>query len=159
MATSASWLDYETGDGGSEIVRVAPARQNAFAVRPLPNEDVALWIKSIDNSRVAPQRDPEVRNACWRLITICSLSVALVVGLLLPSAYGLLAGYQLQTLDEEQQELLKQRELLKLDVARKESPQQLEKWAEIHGLKEPPPAQVVYLSPADDGSLALNVNR
>jgi hypothetical protein len=159
MATSASWLDGDTADGGSEMTRVAPPRKNAFVVRPLPNEDVALWIKSIDNSRVAPQKDPRVRNACWRLITISSLSVAVVVGLLLPSAYGLLASYQLQTLDQEQRELLKERELLKLEVAKRESPQQLEEWAEAHGLKQPPPTQVVYLQPADDGSLALNVSR
>jgi hypothetical protein len=131
-------------------------REDAFTVRPLPNEDVALWIKSIDNSRVRPQRDPETRSACLRFITMSSVSMALVIGLLLPNAYGLLAGYQLDRLQKERNQLRYERDLLRNEQAQLESPKNLAQWAKEYGLKPPAPEQVVYLPPADDKSLALN---
>ena len=76
-------------------------RLGHFALRALPNEDIALWVKSIDNSRVAQQRDPQVSGALWRYIGGAVAAVVLVVGLLLPGAYGWLAGYQLNKLEKE----------------------------------------------------------
>jgi hypothetical protein len=134
----------------------AHLREEAFTVRALPNEDVALWIKSIDNSRVRPQRDPETRSACLRFITMSSLSMAMVIGLLLPNAYGLLAGYQLARLQRERNELRYERDLLRNEQAQLESPKTLDEWAKEYGLKPPSPEQVVYLPPANDESLALN---
>ena len=131
-------------------------REDAFTVRPLPNEDVALWIKSIDNSRVRPQRDPEVRKACVRFITMSSVSMLLAIMLVLPNAYGVLAGYQLNRLQKEHNALRKERDLLLNAQAELESPKTLTQWANEYGLKAPAPEQVVYLPPADDKSLALN---
>jgi hypothetical protein len=160
MATLASWLDRAMGLSGRESNLPVPGgahmREDAFTVRPLPNEDVALWIKSIDNSRVRPQRDPEVRKACVRFITMSSVSMFLAILLFLPNAYGVLAGYQLGRLQKEHTALRKERDLLRNQQAELESPKTLAKWAQEYGLKPPAPEQVVYLPPAEDESLAMN---
>ncbi len=83
--------------------------------------------------------------------------MALVVGLLLPGAYGWLAGYQLNSLEKERGELLAKRELLKLEQARAESPKQLELWAAEHSMKAPDTRRVVYLQSNKDHSVAMKV--
>ena len=141
---------------GKALVR--SQRQGHYALRALPNEDIALWVKSIDNSRVAKQHDPKVHGDLWRYIGGAVAAVALVVGLLLPGAYGWLAGYQLSALEKEHKELLEQHELLKLEQARTEGPKQLEQWAAEHGMKAPDSHRMVYLHPTGDRSLAMKAN-
>jgi hypothetical protein len=136
---------------------VKSTRQGHYALRALPNEDIALWVKSIDNSRVERQAEAGAHSDLWRFIGGAVAAVALVVGLLLPGAYSWLAGYQLSALERQQKELLDQRELLKLEQARAESPKQLEVWAEQHGMKAPDSRRVVYLRPAGDRSVAMKV--
>ena len=86
MATLAGWMQ----DNEANLpVKLGDYDQQDSFVRALPNEDVCLWIKTIDNSRVVRHADPKVRNACWRFIGIASVVVLLVVGQLLPAAYRL----------------------------------------------------------------------
>jgi len=152
MATMAQWME---GDEANLPVRLGDGgRQDSF-VRALPNEDVCLWIKTIDNSRVARHADPKVRNACWRFIGIASIVVVLVVGQLLPAAYRLLAGYQLNRLEKQHAELMELRRTLQLDNAVLRSPQNLERLAKAHGMK-PAPSRVHDIAPANEESLALN---
>ena len=152
MATMAQWME---GDEANLPVRLGDGgRQDSF-VRALPNEDVCLWIKTIDNSRVARHADPKVRNACWRFIGIASIVVLLVVGQLLPAAYRLLAGYQLSRLEKQHTELMELRRTLQLDNAVLRSPQNLERLAKAHGMK-PAPGRVHDIAPANEESLALN---
>jgi hypothetical protein len=159
MAALASWIGKGIGTNGEErgsTLTPAPrATGGRYHLRALPNEDVALWVKQVDNSRVAPQRDPQVRSACWRYISTSALAVALVVGLLLPGAYNWLAGYRMNALNRERQQLVDQQEMLKHDIARIESPAQLELWAQELGLKAPDARRIVYLRPANDHSLAM----
>jgi hypothetical protein len=113
-------------------------------------------VKAIDNSKVVRQADPRLLEACWRFISVASLVVILVVGLLLPHAYGMLAGYQLHKLQKEHETLLRQREALELDETRLLSPRRLEELAALQAYVDPPPEKVVYLGPQDDRSLAMN---
>ncbi len=141
--------------GPAQQAVVRSERKGTFALRALPNEDIALWVKAIDNSRVSRQLDTGVRNDLWRFIGGAVAAVALVVGLLLPGAYSWLAGYQLSSLERQHKEQLEQRELLKLEQARAESPKQLQKWAEEHGMKAPDSRRQVYLRPSSDRSVAM----
>jgi len=152
MATLAQWM--EGGEANLPVRLDEYERQDCF-VRALPNEDVCLWIKTIDNSRVARHADPKVRNACWRFIGIASIVVLLVVGQLLPAAYRLLAGYQLNRLEKQHAELMDQRRTLQLDNAVLRSPRNLERLAKLHGMK-PAPRRVHDIAVAGGESLAMN---
>ena len=78
----------------------------------------------------------------------------LLVALLWPNVYGMLAGYRIEALKGEQQRLLAERASLELDEARLLSPEKLEELARTQAFIDPAPDQVVYLPPAADGSLA-----
>jgi hypothetical protein len=156
MATLPSWLD-RMANGGEDArapVKCGRSGESAFQVRALPNEDVCLWIKTIDNSRVSRHADPKLRTAAWRLIGIASAVSVLVVGLLLPAAYKMLAGYHLGRLENEHRELLLERRQLELDASVLRSQENLERLAKVHQMK-PAPGKVHYLA-VDGEALALN---
>lgn len=152
MATLAQWME---GNGNKLPVRLGEQdRQDCF-VRALPNEDVCMWLKTIDNSRVVRHVDPTVRKACWRFIGIASAAVALVVGLLLPAALRVMAGYQLGRLEKQHGDLMEERRTLLFANTILRSPQNLERLAKLHGMK-PSLARVHDLTPVAEGALALN---
>ena len=48
--------------------------EDRYEVPAFPNEDVYLYVKHIDNSRVLREADPAARAICWRLIGSSLLS-------------------------------------------------------------------------------------
>src|SRR5262245_59747795 len=72
----------------------APRMAAAAPLRAFANEDIYFFVKRIDNSRVVRQADPKAGGVCWRMIGSVGVAALLLIGVLLPSAYGLLAGYQ-----------------------------------------------------------------
>src|SRR6266404_493481 len=90
-------------------------RTNATApLRAFANEDIHFFVKRIDNRRVVRQADPKAGGVCWRMIGSVGVAALLLIGVLLPSAYGLLAGYQIQSLREEAKRLATQQASLEL---------------------------------------------
>src|SRR6202166_746336 len=77
----------------------------AVPVRAFANEDIYFFVKRIDNSRVVRQTDPQAGGVCWKMIGSVGAAALLLIGVLLPSAYGLLAAYQIQSLRGEAQRL------------------------------------------------------
>jgi hypothetical protein len=102
------------------------------------------------------QAAPGARARDWKVIGGASLAAAVLVGVLLPSAYGLLAGYQIQTLKQEQTRLTTERGVLELEEARLLSPARLEELARMQSFIDPAPQKVVYLD-SGKGSMAMNV--
>jgi hypothetical protein len=119
------------------------------------NEDIYFFVKRIDNSRVVRAADPESRGTCWKLIGTAGLAVTLLIGVLLPSAYGLLAGYQIQSLRQEKLRLSNEEASLELKEAQLLSPERMEELARIQQFIDPPSQKLVYLD-AKGGSLAMN---
>jgi hypothetical protein len=156
MATLASWYEDERTATGGDTTGRERLTADPFRVRAFPNEDIVLWVKAIDNSRVVRDSDPQLLEACWRFISVASVVVIAVVGLLLPNAYGMLSGYQIHKLQQEKAALLREQEALELEESRLLSPQRLEELAEMQHYVDPPPGKVVYLPPQADGSLAMN---
>ncbi len=155
MATAAASYDQvAAGVFGREASR---AGRGSRRLPPLPNEDVFLYVKAIDNSRVARKADPAARRSCWKAIGLSSLGALMVIGILLPHAYGLLAGYQIQGLRQDQERLAALRAGLEVDEAALLSAERLAELAETQNLVDPPAERIVYLNPKADGSLALNV--
>ena len=125
-------------------------------VRAFPNEDIYFFVKRIDNSRVVREADPQARKACWQLIGSLAVAVVLLILVLMPSAYGLLFGYQVQSLRQERQRLVTEQASLEVQESRLVSPARMEELAREQQFVDPAPQKVVYLDNHDGGSLALN---
>ena len=130
---------------------VRPIRLRAFA-----NEDIYFHIKRIDNTGLRREHDPKASGTCWRLIGSVGAAVLLLIGVLLPGAYGLLAGYQIQSLRQEGQRLATEQASLELQEAQLLSPARMEELARIQQFIDPGPEKVVYLDSRKGGSLAMN---
>lgn len=130
-----------------------------YFLRPIPNEDIAFYVKRIDNSLVVREADPKARSTCWRFIMIACTVAVMAIGLLLPTAYGLLAGYQVEQLKKENDELLSVARTLEIEEARLLTPQRLEELAKMQELVDPAADKVVYLEPAAaEGAVAMNAH-
>ena len=117
------------------------------------NDDIYFYVKRIDNSRVVRAQDPTAGGACWKMIGSVVAAAVLLVAVLLPSAYSLLAGYQVQALRQEAQNLESEYAALELQEASLLSPARMEELARIQEFVDPAPDKVVYL---ESGELALN---
>ena len=71
-------------------VRASSSRANIVKpVRAFPNEDIYLYVKRIDNSRlVRAKRDSEKPCVCWKTIGSVGAAAPLLIGVPLPSATG-----------------------------------------------------------------------
>jgi hypothetical protein len=155
MATLANLFDRFTTTAAASNAEAASrvATDNAYRLRPLPNEDVYFFVKRIDNSRVVREANPRENATGWKFLGGACAAAALLIGTLLPSAYGLLASHQLHSLQVENQRLITERATLELDEARLLSPERLEELARMQKFVDPTPEKVVYL-PSKDESLA-----
>ena len=125
-----------------------------FAVRSIPNEDIYLFVKEIDNSGVVREADPRARGAAWRLLLSGGALVTLLIGILLPAAYGRIAGYQVESLKKEQSRLLTEKAALEVEEISILTPARMQILAEQQKLLDPGPHKFVYLG--KDDSIALN---
>jgi hypothetical protein len=156
MATLATILDRfvaKSLDAGAPRARVLE-EADPFEVPAFPNEDVYLYVKRINNSRVVRESDPAARTVCWRLIGSSFAVAMVVIGLLLPALYGLIAGYRMEALRQERQRLELDRASLELAEAKLLSPERLAELARMQQFVDPAPQKVVYLEGKSDQKLA-----
>jgi hypothetical protein len=147
MATPAT----ASGVVRNGFVRVDPR----YALRALPNEDIFLYSKPIDNSRVVREAGPASRGE-WSMIgTACAVAL-LFMGLMTPRVLGTFAGYRLEALKVERQHLLDEQRDLNIVEARISRQENLEALAKRRDLNTPTSGQVVHLEPKSDNRLALN---
>lgn len=148
MATLATIMDRfitpNRASGDSSHTRALDS-EHRFEVPQFPNEDVYLYVKHIDNSRVLREADPAARKVCWRLIGSSFAFAVLVIGLLLPSLNRLMAGYRMEALRQERQRLELDRASLELAETKLLSPARLEELARMQRFVDPAPEAVVYL--------------
>lgn len=133
---------------------MAQAGDERFFVRGIPNEDIYLFIKDVDNTRVVREADPQARGAAWKLLLSGGMMVALLFGLLLPGAYGRIYGYHVEQLKQERSRLFTEKAALEVEEAALLSPERLQQMAERQKLMDPGPRRFVYLD-GGDGSLAM----
>ncbi len=146
MATLATMLDrfttsHDAPDGRPRVL----AHEDRFQVPAFPNEDVYLYVKHIDNSRVYREADPAARKICWRVIGSTFVFAVMVIALLLPSLNKLMAGYKMEALRQERQRLELDRASLELAETKLLSPARLEELARMQRFVDPAPEAVVYL--------------
>jgi hypothetical protein len=131
-------------------------RCDEYRLRALPNEEVFVYVKRIDNSRIVRTADPKDRAANLKVLTGAGFAGLALIALLLPSAWTYMAGYELGQLQKENQQLVTERARLELDEARLVSARNLQELAD--DFVAPAGDQTQYL-PKPDTSLALNQRR
>ena len=155
MATVANLFNrlFDPDQGATRAQ--APVHDAYSRVPAFANEDIYFFVKRIDNTGVVRSADPKARGICWKLIGSAVSAAILLVAVLLPGAYGLLAGYQIQSLKTESQRLSAEEASLELEEAQLISPARMEELARLQQFIDPPSQRVVYLDNRGE-SLAMN---
>ncbi len=157
MATLATI--YDRFSAAKSIQPAAPRAhflepEDPFAVPSVPNEDVYFHAKHIDNSGVLRIVDPAARKTCWRMIGYSFVLATLVITLLLPAIYELMAGYRMEALRQEKVRLELDRAGLEMEETKLVSPARLAELARMQRFVDPAPENVVYLETKSDSILA-----
>jgi len=127
--------------------------EDPYVVPQFPNEDVFFYMKHINNAHVLRETDPAARRACWKLIGSTFALAIVVIGLLFPTLYGLVAGYKMEALRQERARLELDRASLELQESKLLNPARLEELAKIQQFVDPAPKSVVYLESKRDSVL------
>jgi len=126
-----------------------------YRLRALPNEDIFLYSKPIDNSRIVREPHHTARGE-WSMIGMAGVLAVLFMGLSTPRVWNIFAGYQLENLKQEQARLLDEQRDLDIVEARLSREENLNVLAKERDLSAPAPGQIVHLDPKGDSRLALN---
>jgi hypothetical protein len=154
MATLIEWITTTAGVREAAGTGARPAGEDEFQVRPLPNENIFLWVRPVDNSKVMAQAEPRATRAAWKSIAASLAFVGAFFVLLLPVALNVHAGYRIHALKLEQQRLLNEQALLEQRTATLLSPERLAELAAMQELVDPAPEELAPLPPASDGTWA-----
>lgn len=152
MATLATLYDRLLGKSGAQVNTEArwldakSGKVTSNRLRPFPNEDVHFFVKQIDNSRVIREADPHAPKLCWSMIGGAGASAVLLIGMLLPTGYRLMAGYQIQDLAKQQELLERKMAELELEEAKLLSPGRLAGLARLQDFVDPSPERVIHMA-------------
>jgi hypothetical protein len=150
----------------SEVRNPAPRREDKegsgrirleadpFLLRPLPGEDIFLYAKHIDNTRVVRLADPRARGAALSAVGVMCVLAALLTGSVAPRVANYFAGYRIEALRQERQRLVDESMVLDVEEAKMLRLDRLQELAHRHGLVPPAPGQLYDLEPNGDGALA-----
>jgi hypothetical protein len=161
MATLATTFNKR-----SEVRSPAPRREekdgpgrirleaDPFLLRPLPGEDIFLYAKRIDNTRVVRLADPRARRTAVSAAGLMCVLAVLLTASVAPRVANYFAGYRIEALRQERQRLIDERMVLDVEEAKMLRLDRLEELARKRGLVPPKTGQLYELEPKGDGSLA-----
>lgn len=159
MATSPKFFhaaETKAAEPESALHLHMPAvTRDPYALRPLPGEDLYMHVKSIDNSRIEPEPDPQARKTAWSAIGAASAAFVLLLCVLAPSVANTMAGYKLEALRAENRRLLDERRSLELQAAELTAPERLQQLAQHRHMVVPQSGQVVNLNKGDSAAVAM----
>jgi len=154
MATLPTFF-RRTNAAGLPALPDTKLERDPFQLRALPQEDLWFYCKTINNSRLVREPDPQARGACWSAIGAACFLLAVATSVLVPNVAGTIAGYKLQALRVEERQLLDEKRTLELEEAQLLSPERLEKLAQGQNLVVPFPGQVVRLNTKGESAVAM----
>jgi hypothetical protein len=140
----------------STVEHHEPAEADRYRMRNLPGDNIYLFSKRIDNSRLVREAEPGARTDCWSAIATVTLLAVMLGTAVTPRIGGILSGIQAEKLKTDQQELLTKRRMLEIQEARILSQANLDQFAAKRSLVTPVPGQEQHLQP-HDSALAMNV--
>jgi hypothetical protein len=154
MAIAAVLTRFFTRTEERTYEQAKAAQEKETVLRPFANEDIYFYVKRIDNSRVTRAADPDAGRAAVKTIGLVGAAVLLVIVVLVPSGYGVLAGYEIETLRKEASRLSAERAELELEEASLLSPARMKELARLQRFIDPAPEKVVYLGAETDTEFA-----
>lgn len=124
-------------------------------LRPLPKEEIFLYVKAIDNRGVVRLADRKDWAASLSMTGSVLGASLLIILLLLPGGYTLAAGRRLEQLRNERLELMNELRVLRSREAGLTAPDKLVEYA---GSKfvEPSATQVIFAPPSRGTVASLN---
>lgn len=142
------------GVRAGRAIRAGLSRRPA-ASRPLPMEEVTLYVKPLDNVQVRRKPDPKGRRAWLRLVTSgCAVLLVVMLGYG-PRAWLRHAGYRQAKQEEQYRALLEISRQLQVREAMLSDLQRITELASAQGLTAPPPERFAWqdrtIMPASDG--------
>jgi type VI protein secretion system component VasK len=143
MATMANTCGTHPAARGDWGEKTDGSRKHRL--RPIPNEDLYLFVKAIDNSRVVRQADPQARWSVVKFIGSSFGVALLLVVVMLPHAWGLMANYQVEALRQEQKRLVEDRDALEVEEASLTSTERLLDYARQRNFDLPAPQDEIYI--------------
>jgi hypothetical protein len=133
------------------------AESDPFRLRALPNDDIYLYCKRIDNSRIVRQADPAAGTLCWSAVGAAGIVFMIGASIIAPLVASRLEGYKIESLKQERQSLLDQKRALDVREATLLSPGRLNDLAKAQNLTSPAAGQIIHLdNPSLDGTFAKN---
>jgi len=114
-------------------------------LRALPNEDVYLFVKRIDNRAVVRAADPAARKARAKSMVMGLFAALMLVAGLAPAAYSRIEGRYITELQQRQAELLSERKQLDLEEANLVRVDRLRAKAKEFGFVDPTAESLEYL--------------
>lgn len=163
MATAWAWMFEKKDSGASKIQIGAQSRNrteaNRFHLRPMPNEEIHVFVKKIDNTRVVREQDPKANASAWRTISMAGIFALVVVGLIVPIANSYLAGYTVTDIEKQNSQLQSQLARLSAREAELTSVEALARAAKNQIYLDPTPETLVVLNETRSGAVALNRDR
>jgi cell division protein FtsL len=134
--------------GVRDLADAPPAvwtRTESPRLRPLANEDVYLFVKRIDNGAVVRLADPAALRARSNTMVTGFVAAMLVIAGLVPTAYNIMSGFELQKLHADQARLQEERARLEMAEAKLLTPERLRSLAKSLKMAEPLPQQIQTL--------------
>jgi hypothetical protein len=158
MATLAT-IFKRSGVLGERAERASTVRAESdpFRLRALPNDDIYLYCKRIDNSRIVRQADPAAGSQCWSAVGAAGIIFLIGASIIFPHVGSVLEGYKIESLKQERQSLIDQNRALDVREAALLSPGRLNELARARNLTSPAANQIIHLdNPSMDGTFAKN---
>jgi len=123
-----------------------------FRLRTLPREEIHVYVKAIDNTKVVRLVDKKDWAASLGMAGGVIVASLLLIALLLPGGYGLLASHRAEQLKNERETLVNELRELRSREAGLRSPQNLQEWAGERFVT--PAATAVVFAPPTKGTVA-----
>ena len=149
----ASGFTYD-GVRAGRAIRAGLSRRSA-ASRPLPMEQVSLYVKWIDNSGVRRRTDVAEKRIWIRAVAVGFLMVALLLLAYGPRSGIRQSGYRLEELEKRKQGLVEINRQLRVRQAMLSDLKRVSKLASERGFRAPTPDRFDWqnrtISPAGEG--------
>ncbi len=136
------WLAASKAVSGS----AANGGDTDFRLRTLPREEIHVYVKPIDNTKVVMLVDKKDWAASLGMAGGVVVASLLLIALLLPGGFNLLASHRMEQLKNEREMLVNELRDLRSQEAEMRSPQNLEQWAGER-FSTPQAASVVFAPP------------
>ncbi len=151
------WI-FEKKSGASHQAH-SRTQAGRYHLRPMPNEDIHVFVKKIDNTRVVREQDPKANASAWKTISVATMFALLVVGLIVPIANSYLAGYTVAEIEKQNNQLAAQVARYSVRESELTSLEALARAAKNQKFIDPTPESMVVLNDTRTGTVALNRNR